>query len=169
MPISIHVHDALRLAVARCDGVVFEAEIHDAIRFSFEVEQMPGGIDRIVFIEPTADLRALDADALHRVQAHVFRLSGGPDALPAFRSVLVNPSPFHRPIAELYKAIWDSYQLPGVEFAVATTLDEGARLLGLPSSSAALLGLRPAEGGAADRGADRPAAAPGHSGRSDHC
>ena len=132
MPISIHVHDTQRLAVARCDGVVLEAEIHDAVRFSFEVERVPGGIDRIVFVEPTADLRALDADALHRVQAHVLQLSGGPDALPAFRSVLVNPSPFHRPIAELYKAIWDSYRLPGVEFAVVTTLAEATRLLGLP-------------------------------------
>jgi hypothetical protein len=160
MPILIQVHKSERLAVACCSGIVHEREVHEAIEFSFEVERVPGGVDRIVLTEPTADLGALDAEALHRIQSHVFR-KGGAEATAPFRSILVTPSPFHRPLAELYKAIWDSYRLPGVEFLVVTTLDEGARLLGLPPSSALLLCLRPA-----DRGAARQPATPGHSG---HC
>lgn len=165
MPIFIQVHESERLALACCSGVVRESEVHEAIEFSFEIERVPGGVDRLVLAEPTADLSALDAEALHRIQGHVFR-KGGAEATVPFRSILVMPSPFHRPLAELYKAIWDSYQLPGVEFTVVTMLDEGARLLGLPPSSALLTCLRPAGAGSAEGGDAGRAATSWHSG---HC
>lgn len=141
MAFKFDVFETQGLAVARCDGRVLEAEIHEAIAFSFEKLRIPPGIDRLVLVDPTADLAAIDAEALHRIHDHVFDLSGR-DAAPAFRSVLVTPSPFHRPIAELYKAIWDSHRLPGVEFWVMTTPDEAARLLGFPEGFA-LLGRLP--------------------------
>jgi hypothetical protein len=141
MAFSMHVFQTQGLAVARCDGLVLESEIHAAIDFSFEVWHMQPGTDRLVLVEPTADLGGIDAEALHRIHEHVFDLSGQ-HAAPAFRSVLVTPSPFHRPVAELYKAIWDSHRLPAVDFWVVTTPEEAARLLGFPKGFA-LLGRLP--------------------------
>ena len=145
MAVTIETYETQGLAVARCEGAVLEFEILEAVDFSFQTRRMPLGIDRIAYVAPTADLRALDADALYRIQAHVFDLSGG-DGIPAFRSVLVTPSPFHRPIAELYKAIWDSHRLPGVEFSVVTTPEEAARHLRLTQGRELLMRLAPSIG-----------------------
>ncbi len=138
MAFAIKLDEARRLAVAHCDGQVLESEIHEAIDFSFDLARLPDGIDRIVLVEPTADLRALDAEVLHRIQERMLERSS-PAGAPAFRSVLVTPSPFHRPIAELYKAIWDSHRLPGVEFWVVATPEEAARVLGLHRDRSARL------------------------------
>jgi hypothetical protein len=139
MPFTVDVHEQHGLAVAYCDGLVREEEVFYAIEFSFASNVVRGGIDRVVRIEPTADLRQLDAEALHRIQSHVFDVSNAQGGLAAFRSVLIASSPFHRPIAELYKAIWDSQQLPGVEFSVVTTMAEATTMLGLPSWSELLI------------------------------
>jgi hypothetical protein len=139
MPFTVDLYETDNLAVAHCDGLVLENEIHDAIEFSFTSEGAPGGIDRVVRVEPTADLRELDAEALHRIQSHVFRAGHARGSLSAFRSVLIAPSPFHLPIAELYKAIWDSQRLPGVEFFVVASAAEAARILGLPPWSGLLI------------------------------
>jgi hypothetical protein len=145
MPFFIHAFEALGLAVGRSEGRVLESEIKDAIDFAFGPGRLPLGVDRIVYVEPTADLREIDSDTLHRIQAHIMQQTGVPDGkLSAFRSILVAPSPFHRPIVELYKAIWDSHRLPGVEFSVVTTIAETARLLALPKGSALL--VRPPTG-----------------------
>lgn len=144
MPFAFTVYEDQGLAVAHCTGLVRESEIHEAIDFSFTVARMPAEIDRVCGVEPTANLRELSAEALHRIQVHMAQKSGGSDgAGPAFRSVLVTPSPFHRPIAELYKAIWDSQHLPEVELWVVRTPEEAVRLLGLSQASALLVHLPP--------------------------
>lgn len=140
MPFTIDVHEAHNLAIALCDGLLREDEIHDAIGFSFAIREVSGLVDRVVRIEPTADLRELHADALRRIHAHVVRASSADGAMPVFRSVLIAPSPFHRPIAELYKAIWDGTDFPHVEFSVVTTPTEASLILGLPIHCTLLIG-----------------------------
>lgn len=121
MPIEFAKNRDRTVAIAYCFGKLTEAEICDSISFAFDSRYIEPSLDRIITIDAGTELHELDIDALRGIQRYVLgqELRGGREA--SFRSVLVHSSPMQMQLLQLYKAIWDSLDLPGVEFFVVAS------------------------------------------------
>lgn len=135
MPIDYARNQEGTVAVAYCFGKLTEADVLNSLSFAFGSGHIEPGLDRIVTVDPAAELHELDIEALRRIQQHVFNeeLRNGPEV--GFRSVLVHSSPMQRHLMQLYKAIWDAMKLPQVEFSIVPSEDEAWRILGLAPSA----------------------------------
>lgn len=132
MPVDISRSRQGTVVIARFSGHLSEADVRQAITLAFATGRAEPGMDRLVVIESTAEVHEVDTVALQRIRRCVHQEETRSSANPSFRSVFVYSSPLHAPLLQLYKAIWDQLGLPGVEFFVAPTLAEAARLLGVP-------------------------------------
>ena len=130
MPVEIARNGDGTVAVAYCFGKLTATDVSDSVNVAFSARGIEPGMDRIVTIDPAAGLQDLDIDALRRIQRRILdqELQDGGEA--AFRSVLVHSSPMQMRLLRLYKAIWDALNLPGVEFFVVESEDEGWEILG---------------------------------------
>lgn len=130
MPIEIAKNGDGTVAIARCFGTLSEADVSGAIDIAFGSRRIEPSMDRIITFDPDAELHELDFHALRSIQRLVLKreLQGGGKV--CFRSVLVHSSPMQMQIMELYKAIWDSLDLPGVEFFVVASKAEAWETLG---------------------------------------
>jgi len=131
VPVEVVRNHEETVVVARFFGRLTEPDIKRAIQMAFATGRAEPGLDRIVIIEPTAEVHELDSAALRRIQTCVHHEEVRGSAEVSFRSVFVHSSPLHTPLLRLYKAIWDELALPGVEFHVASSLAEASRLLGV--------------------------------------
>lgn len=129
MPIEfsrIHNHT---IAVARCHGNLTEDDVLAAVDFAFRSGQLEPGLDNITFFDPQAQVHELDFAALTRIQQQELKEETRDGREPRFRSVLVASEFPHRPIVQLYKAIWDVHDFPGVEFFVVDQWDSALVML----------------------------------------
>jgi hypothetical protein len=135
MPIEVTKIRGGTVAVAYCFGNLTEADVSDSISLAFGSRRIEPSLDRIVKTSPDAELHELDIEALRSIQRRILdqELRSGREA--CFRSVLVHSSPSQKNLMQLYKAIWDALDLPGVEFFVVASEDEAWRTLGLMPSA----------------------------------
>jgi hypothetical protein len=130
VPIEVARNRENTVAVAHCFGKLTEADVKNAINFAFSSGLIEPSLDRIVTIDPTAELHELDSATLRRIQQCVVSQELRGNRAGRFRSVLVHSSPLQMQLLQLYKAIWDELALPGVEFFIASNLKEAWITLG---------------------------------------
>lgn len=129
MPVEISTISDGSIALAHCFGNLTKADIHQSLDFAFGTHRIEPGGDRIVTIDPDAQLHALDTDTLKSIQQRVFEEETRGGRAAQFRSVLVHASPPQERIMLLYQAIWSGLNLPGVEFFVVADMDEALDIL----------------------------------------
>ena len=135
MPIEIAKTRDGTVAVAYCFGNLTEADVCDSISFAFGSRRIEPGLDRIVTIDPDAELHKLDIEALRSIQRRILERERRDGGEACFRSVLVHSSPMQKHLWQLYKAIWDVLDLPGVEFSIVASEDEAWEILGSEPSA----------------------------------
>ena len=134
MPIEVARTLEGTVAVAHCFGKLTEADVKNAIKFAFSSGLIEPSLDRIVTIDPTAELHELDSATLRRIQQCVVSQELCGNSEVRFRSVLVHSSPLQMQLLLLYKTIWDELALSGIEFFIASNLEEAWIALGRPPS-----------------------------------
>lgn len=134
MPIEVARNQEGTVAVAHCFGKLTEADVKNAIKFAFSSGLIEPSLDRIVTIDPTAELHELDSATLRRIQQCVVSQELCGNSEVRFRSVLVHSSPLQMQLLLLYKTIWDELALSGIEFFIASNLEEAWITLGRPPS-----------------------------------
>lgn len=129
MPITCGYVPAGWPVMAYVRGTITAPVAEDYIATSYAVGRLQPGRDRIVVVEKQARLHQLDIDALRRLQARELaeeRARGG----PSFHLALVAPSDYHRPLAQLYAALWDLTDVAGVSVSVDTSLPAAVHRIG---------------------------------------
>ena len=79
--------------------------------------------------DPRTELHELDFEALRNIQRLVLEEEARDGREARFRSILVYSAPEHKSIMQLYKAIWDLSDLPGVEFFVVASKAKALQIL----------------------------------------
>jgi len=105
------------LVVIRVRTEIRPEPAREAIEAAYASGCLAPGRDRLLLIAPTARLHRMDHSALARHRERVLaceRAAGG----PRFRLAVAAASPLHRPLAELYAALWDLDGHPGVGVGV---------------------------------------------------
>jgi len=117
------------VAIAKFFGRLTCDDVVEAVEFAFGSQDIEPGLDRIITIDPRAELDELDARALRIVREQILKREGLNNGGSGFRSVLVEQSPDQYFILNLYKAIWEELCFAEVEFHVVSSEQEAWRLL----------------------------------------
>lgn len=117
------------LAIAYAHGNLSESDIIASLTFAFGTGQIEPGMDRIVIFDPQAEVYNLDLLALKHIQQRVLDEESRDGHEPRFRAVLVAYDRAHKQIHQLYKAIWDVLEHPGVQFFIADSREAALALL----------------------------------------
>jgi hypothetical protein len=120
------------IGLVHCSGRLTEQDFRDSASLAFGSLIFEPGLNRIVTLDAGTELHELDADALRRISEHIAAEEQRNGRSVQFRSVLVAVSDEQRVILTLYKAVWETLRLPGVELVIAATEMEAWELLAPP-------------------------------------
>lgn len=94
------------LVVIRVGAEIRPDPMLEAVEAAYASGCLAPGRDRLLLIAPTARLHRMDHPALARHRDRVLACERAGSG-PRFRLAVAVASPLHRPLAELYAALWD--------------------------------------------------------------
>lgn len=115
--------------LASFTGRLKVTDVCEPLENAFTDGRFPRGVDRVLYLDPDAELSNLDLGALKEIQDRVLKREMNADGKVKFRAVLVCPNEIHQGILKLYKSVWDVLKITGVDFTVVNNLESAFEIL----------------------------------------